>query len=254
MSNVPDAASNSWPVEQPLGPLQEDAPSPSSPYPGTANLEAMEAAHNYHRFLASVVMTHADLTRPVLDFGAGTGTHARTLRDRGTQVSCVEPDPLLRRRLEQDGFRVEASVLDYGPQAFASIYSINVLEHLEDDAAALREMFRVIQPGGHLILYVPAFQVLFSAMDRTVGHLRRYRDTQLAALVHGAGFRVTCCSYVDSLGFLATLAYRSLPETGRLNRKSVALYDRFVFPPSRALDRLTTRWFGKNLLVVACRD
>jgi SAM-dependent methyltransferase len=204
--------------------------------------------------LTSILLSHADLARPVLDFGAGTGTHARALRDRGIQVSCVEPDPQLRRRLEEDGFPVEANVLDYGPQAFASIYSINVLEHLEDDAAALRELFGATEPGGRVILYVPAFQLLFSAMDQTVGHLRRYRDRQLIALVRGAGFRVTRCAYVDSLGFLVTLGYRLLPESGTLNRRKVAFYDRFVFPPSKALDRVTTRWFGKNLLVVAHRD
>jgi SAM-dependent methyltransferase len=253
MSSARDATSDSWPVQQPPGAPQGYEAHPS-PYPGTTNLEAMEAAHNYHRFLTSMVLRHADPTRPILDFGAGTGTHARTLRDRGIQVSCVEPDPHLRRRLEQDGFRVEPNVVGYGPKAFASIYSINVLEHLEDDVAALRELFEATAPGGRMILYVPAFQLLFSAMDRTVGHLRRYRDRELAALVRGAGFRITRCAYVDSLGFLATLGYRLLPETGTLNRRKVAFYDRFVFPPSKALDRVTTRWFGKNLLVVAHRD
>ena len=253
MSSARDATSDSWPAEQPLG-APPGYGADSSPYPGTTNLEAMEAAHNYHRFLTAMVLRHADPTRPLLDFGAGTGTHARALRDRGLQVSCVEPDPHLRRRLEQDGFRVEANLLEYGSEAFASIYSINVLEHLEDDAAALHELFRATEPGGRVILYVPAFQLLFSAMDRTVRHLRRYRDRQLAALVHEAGFRVTHCGYVDSLGFLATLCYRLLPETGTLNSAKVAFYDRFIFPPSKALDRLTTRWFGKNLLVVARRD
>jgi SAM-dependent methyltransferase len=253
MSSAHDVTSDSWPTEGPLGTPQEHEADPS-PYPGTANLEAMEAAHNYHRFLTAMVLRYADPARRILDFGAGTGTHARALRARGIQVCCVEPDPQLRRRLEQDGFRVAASVLDYGPEAFASIYSINVLEHLEDDAAALRELFRATEPGGRVLLYVPAFQLLFSAMDRTVGHLRRYRDRQLAALVQEAGFRVTHCGYVDGLGFLATLGYRLLPETGTLNSGKVAFYDRFVFPPSQALDRLTSRWFGKNLMVVARRD
>ena len=252
MSSARDTTSASCPVERPPGTPQGEVD--PSPYPGTANLEAMEAARNYHQFLISLVLRHADLTRPVLDFGAGTGTHARALRARGIQVSCVEPDPQLRRRLEQDGLRVQANVLDYGPDAFASIYSINVLEHLEDDAGALRALFQATAPGGRVILYVPAFQLLFSAMDRTVGHLRRYRDRQLAELAREAGFRVTTCAYVDSLGFLATLGYRLLPESGILNRGKVAFYDRFVFPPSKALDRFTTRWFGKNLLVVARRD
>jgi hypothetical protein len=68
------------------------------------------------------------------------------------------------------------------------------------------------------------------------------------------GFRVVSCAYADSLGFLASLLYRGFRGSGELRKRSVALYDRFVFPVSRMLDALTHRWFGKNLLMVATRD
>jgi SAM-dependent methyltransferase len=214
----------------------------------------MEVAHNYNDFLTSAVLSRADPAEPVLDFGAGNGTHARGLRARGLDVRCVETDPRLRLRLEGEGFEAASSVLDYGREAFGSIYSLNVLEHIQDDAAVLRELFAATEPGGRLILYVPAFQVLFSAMDREIGHFRRYRKRRLRALVHDAGFRVTSCEYVDSLGFLAALAYRSVSSTGRLSPQSVQRYDRFVFPLSRVVDRLAARWIGKNLLLEARRD
>jgi SAM-dependent methyltransferase len=226
----------------------------TAPYPGASNLEAMEAASKYHHFLTSVVLAEADPTRPVLDFGAGTGRHARALREAGLQISTVEPDPDMRRELELDGFPVAPTVREYGPQAFGSIYSLNVLEHIEDDSGTLLDFFAATQPGGRLILYVPAFHVLYSAMDRRVGHVRRYRRKQLMDLAGHAGFRVTSGAYVDSLGFGAALAYRWLGGTGDLNARSVALYDRFVFPLSRVLDRVAARLFGKNLLLVACRD
>jgi SAM-dependent methyltransferase len=227
---------------------------PGASYPGASNLEAMESAAKYHRFLTAAVLARADPTRPVLDFGAGTGRQARSIRDRGSQVSCVEPDPAMRRQLELDGFPVAATVGALGPAAFGSIYSLNVLEHIEDDVGALRDLFSATEPGGRLILYVPAFPILFSAMDRRVGHLRRYRKKQLIGLVRGAGFRVTSCTHVDSLGFGAALAYRWFGGTGDLNPKTVARYDRFAFPLSRILDHLVARFLGKNLLLVARRD
>jgi SAM-dependent methyltransferase/uncharacterized protein YqgC (DUF456 family) len=236
----------------PAGPAETELRADA--YPGVSNLEAMQAAPNYNAFLTSVLLTRVDVSRPVLDFGAGTGTHASQLRERGVIVRCVEPDPQLRRRLKQEGFVVAGDVLEYGAGSFTSIYSLNVLEHIPDDDEVLRQLFAATEPGGRLILYVPAFQILFSAMDRRVGHIRRYRKGQLHERVRRAGFRVISCRYVDSLGFLAALAYRSLARSGELDTKSVARYDRFVFPVSRALDRVTARWIGKNLLVEARRD
>jgi SAM-dependent methyltransferase len=223
-------------------------------YEGKDNLEAMESAHNYHAFLASTILSRADPSRPQLDFGAGTGTHARILRDRGVVVKCVEPDSELASRLRLEGFEVAARPLEFGQEAFETVYSLNVLEHIEDDVSAMRELFTVLRPGGRLILYVPAFSLLFSEMDRRVGHFRRYRARSLRGKVEAAGLRVVECRYVDSLGFVAALLYRLLGRDGNLNERSISLYDRFAFPVSRVLDRLVSKWWGKNLLLVATRD
>jgi SAM-dependent methyltransferase len=234
--------------------VEPEADAGAAAYQGVPNLEAMEVARRYNDFLTSTVLSRVDASRPVLDFGAGTGTHARQLRERGLDVRCVEPDPQLRGVLERDGFLVVADVRDLERASFASIYSLNVLEHIEDDEEALRQLFAVTDAGGRLILYVPAFQILFSAMDRKVGHQRRYRMRLLSDHVRAAGFRVISCRYVDSVGFFAALAYRLLARNGELSPTSVARYDKWLFPASRALDRVTGRWIRKNLLLEARRD
>jgi hypothetical protein len=96
--------------------------------------------------------------------------------------------------------------------------------------------------------------VLFSAMDRHVGHHRRYRREPLERLVRSTGFRVVRSEYVDSIGFLASLAYRMAGRDGAVTARSILLYDRLAFPVSRVVDRVTRRFVGKNLLVVAARD
>ena len=241
-----------------LRPLLRDSRREPAPcidgYEGKDNLEAMESAHNYHAFLVSMILSHADPSKPQLDFGAGTGTHARRLRDRGVVVKCVEPDLDLASHLRLEGFDVAARPLEFGRETFASVYSLNVLEHIADDDSALRDLFTVLQPAGRLVLYVPAFSVLFSEMDRKVGHFRRYRARTLRGQAEAAGFRVLECRYVDSLGFLAAFVYRMLGRDGNLSERSISLYDRFVFPASRILDRTVSRWWGKNLLLVATRD
>src|SRR4029453_4600362 len=176
---------------------------PEDGYPGASNLETMAGAQNYNHFLTSTILAPVHRSGPVLDFGAGNGMHARELRARGLDVRCVEPDARFRGQLDDEGFQATREALEFGREVFGSVYSLNVLEHIEDDAAALWGLFTVMRPGGHLILYVPAFPVLFSAMDREVGHVRRYRKKPLRALVHSSGFRVTSCEHVDSLAFVA---------------------------------------------------
>jgi SAM-dependent methyltransferase len=235
----------------PVSPITGGEPEPPT---GAENLDAMASAHNYQRFLVDCVRREADPGRPVLDFGAGAGHHARALRAHGFQVSCVEPVSTLRARMTSDGITAMASLDDCDRQGFGTVYALNVLEHIEDDGAALRQIRDTLLPDGRLVLYVPAFKLLFTEMDRRVGHFRRYRRGQLEQLVRAAGFRVLRSEYVDSAGFAAALLYRLAGRDGAISRRSVALYDRFVFPFSRAVDRVTHQYFGKNVLLVACRD
>jgi SAM-dependent methyltransferase len=222
-------------------------------YGGVDNLEVMEVAANYRRFLTDLVASMSDPGdgQRMLDFGVGVGTHAEELRALGYDVSCVETDDKLRERLQSRGFRAVETVTELGDERFDLVYSFNVLEHIADDLGALRDLRRISAPGGTLVLYVPAFQLLYSAMDRKIGHLRRYRRRQLVSAVERAGYRVHRCRYADSLGFFATLVYRVVgSRRGDLNEAAVAAYDRYAFPVSRALDRGVGRWFGKNLVLV----
>ncbi len=226
-------------------------------YTGVDNLEVMEVAVNYARYLADLVANVAGPPGParLLDFGAGTATHALALRERGYEVACIEADDHLRERATALGFRAWPSLADLDGDQFPTVYTLNVLEHIEDDVETLRSLYQVTAPGGSLVVYVPAFPVLYTAMDRKVGHVRRYRKEQLIQRVAGAGFRVRSCRYADSLGFLATLAYRLAGNRrGDINTRSVAAYDRFVFPASRRFDLLAAPWFGKNLVLVADRS
>ena len=227
-------------------------------YTGVDNLEIMEEAVRYCAYLRSTVTDAAappDGSQRLLDFGAGTGTFARDLVAHGYDVVCLEPDQHLVDRLTAEGLAAVTSLHDVPDASIGLVYSFNVLEHIDDDLAALRSLRDSLRPGGELLLYVPAMPSLFSSMDRKVGHLRRYQRRPLARLVAEAGFTVDSARFVDSLGCLATWAYKVVgSRRGDLDPKSIRFYDRFLFPVSRALDRVTGRLFGKNLLVHARRS
>jgi SAM-dependent methyltransferase len=231
-----------------------NAPATDTSYSGRDNLEAMKQATRYNDYLVGLVTQHATGDR-VLDHGAGAGTFARPIAAAGANVICMEPDDGLRAELLQDGFDVAASLADIATESVDYAYTLNVLEHIGDDKEAVAELHRCLKPGGRLLVYVPAFQLLYSQMDTHVGHFRRYRRGPLVALLRSAGFEVDAARYVDSLGFLATLVYKLIGDrSGSVSPGSVAFYDAVVFPVSRIIDWLTFGSFGKNLALVATRS
>jgi len=218
-------------------------------YSGTDVLEIMAATRNYNAYLLGEVIRHAADT--VVDFGAGTGTFATWMRDRGYDVVCIEPDERQRHLLDQKGFATFPGSAAVASEPVSYAYSVNVLEHVADDAEAARSLFRVLRPGGRCFLYVPAFQFLYSSFDRRVGHLRRYRKGPLTSMLRQTGFVVERAEYVDCLGFVAALAFKAAAsKDGRLNPTAVQIFDRFVFPLSRWADRAAAGLFGKNIVMV----
>jgi SAM-dependent methyltransferase len=231
-------------------------PGTSEDYTGVGTLEVLTSAVKYQRFLTGL-LTRASgapaADRQVADFGAGLGTLACDARSLGWHVTCVELDPALRARLRADGFDAVESLDDISPQSLDFLFSYNVLEHIEDDAGVVSAFHRVLRPGAPLLIYVPAYALLYGPLDRAVGHVRRYRRKPLIELVESAGFTVQVCHYSDSIGFAAALVYRAV-GSGQLRQRGVKLYDQFVFPASRRLDYFVRRFFGKNLVLIAHRS
>jgi SAM-dependent methyltransferase len=225
-----------------------------SAYSGTDNLEIMTEAKNYNGFLVDLVIKSLGKrsSAQAVDFGAGIGTFARMVHERGLDVLCIEADPKQCAVIREHGFRAETNLENLPDGSAEYIYTLNVLEHIEDHQSALQLIARKLAPGGRLLIYVPAFQMLFSSMDRKVGHHRRYRRHQLMELVRGAGLRVVTARYADSLGFLATLAYKAIgSDKGDIDRRSVIVFDRFIFPLSRLCDVVFGHILGKNVYLVA---
>lgn len=222
-------------------------------YTGVDNLEVMREAKNYNRYLLHLVRDHAAPGR-IIDFGAGAGTFALPIAALGCDVTAVEPDDLLRNRLEAQQLKVASDIRDLADRSFQYAYTLNVLEHIPNDVEALRQLHAKLTPGGTLLIYVPALAILYTSMDAKVGHLRRYSRKSLLAAARTAGFEVQRVEYVDSIGFFAALLFKfTSDQSGSINVVALKLYDRFVFPLSRLVDLVARRWFGKNLLLIARR-
>ncbi|MFH1011408.1 MAG: class I SAM-dependent methyltransferase [bacterium] len=224
-------------------------------YSGIDNLEVLLDAVHYNRFLVNEIVKAGRGATTAVDFGAGIGTFSTAFRSRGLSVICIEKDADLLDKLRCQGFKAYGSLNPITDGSQDYIFSLNVLEHIQDDNQSLKALFAKLKPGGRLLLYVPAFNVLFSSMDRKVGHYRRYSKSALIKATLRAGFTIERVTYVDSLGFFVTLAYKLIGnKQGDISPTAVKLYDRILFPISRMLDQIGIAYFlGKNLMVVAER-
>jgi len=219
-------------------------------------LDNLDGADNYAAWIFEQVNPH--LGKEVLEVGAGHGTFTGLLSTSSARVVATDVSErcagILRARFADDP---RVTVLQGGTAAvaglppFDSAVLINVLEHIEDDDGALRELSVTLKPGGRLILWVPAFELLYSDFDRKIGHYRRYRVAGLKAQLSSAGYEVTDIRYVNSVGALAWLVVARLLHRAPTGGLSVKIYDSYFVP---VLKRVEGRWgtpFGQSLFAVA---
>ena len=223
-------------------------------YPGR-DLEAMSFAANYHRWIVGEFAPY--LGRSIVEVGAGVGNVSKLLLEqRIDRLVAFEPSrnlfPLLADALSgepratavNDFFRADS--ID-GPD---SIAYINVLEHVEDDAAEVAAAHRALKHGGHLLLFVPALMALYSDHDKQIGHFRRYRRKALERIVEGAGFTVVKSRYFDVVG-IAPWYLHFVVLKNAMTSHGVTMYDRLVVPVMRRIESTIAPPIGKNVLLVA---
>jgi SAM-dependent methyltransferase len=191
--------------------------------------------------------------KDVLEFGAGDGAFLRQFRQAGRLVDAVEIDDGLRNGLADVGGRIFGNIRDAPDHSYDFIYSINVLEHIPELVAEIRELKRVLRPGGVLFVFVPAFKVLWTSLDTEVGHVTRFTRWSLVSALREGGFGVRSVTYFDALGFPAALAVRVLEQIKAFSYGggTVGFYDRYLFPVSKILDVGLNRIVGKNLMATA---
>lgn len=221
-------------------------------YSGKENLEFMQEAYNYNHYIENFLIKFIDNYK-ALDFGAASGSYAIQLAKQGITVDCVEIDKDFIKILQTKNLKTYPS-LSHVNQQYERIYSLDVIEHIEDDAHILKELYKKLCDDGKILIYVPAFNCLYSALDKYVGHYRRYKKSTLLPLMQQAGFQIETVRYVDSIGFFGSLYFKYLGSKNGIlndNKKSIYFYYKYIFPISIVLDKILNSFIGKNLLVIA---
>ena len=174
----------------------------------------------------------------VLEVGAGSGTMTRFLYGRELVVATDKETPYIDRLRNafrrRPGIIVErcdledATSSDLSRYSFDTVLCINVLEHTNDDVAALRRVHQLLMPNGRVVIYVPAGKDLYGSLDKGVGHLRRYEKDELAQKMRDAGFEVEQISYQNQVAQLAWWFNSRVMQRKGLPAAQSRLFDRFV--------------------------
>ena len=218
----------------------------------------MTLARNYFSWQSRLVVR--ELGRRVVEVGCGIGNFTRLLLDRellialDSEEACVAA---LRARLgELPHVRVMTCPVE-SPKFLEltncrpdSVLCVNVLEHVEDDLAALCAMRKIIMPGGVVVLLVPAFPALYGPIDRNLGHYRRYRRAGLLQLAAAAGLSVQKLHYVNFAGFFGWWLNARVLKREAQSDAQIAVFDRVVAPISSAIEGLVPPPFGQSLFAV----
>lgn len=168
----------------------------------------METRHFWFRARDAMIKDAVSERTPekqasALELGCGTGRLASWLTELGYQTTGLDTENAF---IEEAGrqnpttffTRGYAEHLPFPDKSFDLITALDVFEHTEDEAA-FAESFRVLKPGGRIIMTVPAMQCLFSFRDRDAGHKRRYAKAELSHKLEKSGYKITTIRYFNFL-------------------------------------------------------
>jgi SAM-dependent methyltransferase len=195
-----------------------------------------------------------------LEVGAGIGSNTSFL---STFVSgrwvCLEPDRELHAQLALnvkqsaelrncESYCGTLQSLSDG-ESFDTIVYIDVLEHIEDDAAELKLAAARLRPGGRVIVLSPAHQFLYTPFDAAIGHFRRYNRSSLRK-ISPPGVQVERLFYLDACGIAASTMNKLLLRQSMPTKSQLAVWDRWIIPVSRVVDPLLMYSLGKSVVGV----
>lgn len=210
-------------------------------------LQAVRHARRFNRWLFGQFKQY--IGHEVLEAGCGIGNLTELVLDRKRLV-CIDAEEFYVDRLEQAyGHLLNTRLLRADLTSptdmaevtreglFDSTFCINVAEHIEDDVTALRNLSQTLKPGGHLVVLVPHGPGLYTEVDRTLGHFRRYTSDELRAKLTEAGLEVVELKRFNRLGGLGWWISGKLLRRRTLSKGQMKSFE-FLMPVARVLEHV----------------
>lgn len=238
------------------------------PYPGNLDpaglhtLEVISRASHFNQWMYQTIRPY--LKGNILEIGSGIGNISTYLVSDGLAVTLSDYNPAYCRLLKEKFIACENvnSVLSINLQhpdfaaayaalkeTYDTVFLLNVIEHLKDDAAAVINCHYLLKKGGHLILLAPAYQYLYSRFDRELGHYRRYTAQSLRQLYASDLFGIIHSQYFNFTGMIGWFVFGRLLGKKMIGSQEMRLYNRLLFL-FKIADSLVLKKTGLSVIAV----
>ena len=223
------------------------------------DLDVMSVAKNYNKWILNCFYPY--INDSVIEVGAGQGTMSQLIAKQCKSLIAIEPDEKNSRIIcdklkdfkHAKAFHGFLSDLPKEERMASNILYINVLEHIEDEIAELTIAKHLLSANnGHLLIFVPALQALYGAVDHQVGHYRRYSKKYLTDLLKNKlGMKIIKIKYFDIVGVIPWYILSCVLKLTRQNPTTVKFYDKLVVPIMSRLEKQLPMPVGKNIYAIA---
>ena len=234
---------------------------PETPDHVEDTLSLLADADRYNQWIFDKIQPF--LGRRVVEIGSGIGNFTGALAANGTtHVVATDTSPTYLQRLrdrfaQPDKVSTELWNLDEPPnerirESADSAVCLNVLEHIEDDVRAMRNISTALAPNGWLIALVPAHQWLYGTMDEHLGHVRRYSKQELREKLEQAGYVVERIFWLNAVGMLGWFTSGRVLKRQTIPSGQVKIFE-VVVPLARLVDAMVTPLVGGLSLICIAR-
>ena len=225
---------------------------------GRQTLESMNQAAWYNQWTLNNFEDY--LNGKILEVGCGIGNFTKTLTDFGTVWAMDIDKDYVKQTKELVGAKAHVGLGDiekgkyfFKSERFDNAVCINVLEHIENDKQALKNLYNLLENNGHLILIVPSHPILYGGIDSSIVHIRRYTKKDLTHKMCGAGFKIIKCRRINFLGGIGWFFASRIFSDSKVSDTKIKIFN-FIAPIVLPLENLIEPPIGTSIFVIAKKE
>jgi 2-polyprenyl-3-methyl-5-hydroxy-6-metoxy-1,4-benzoquinol methylase len=229
---------------------------------GLSTLESLSAVDQLNNWMFESIRPF--VKGRILEIGSGIGNISDcfvknnqpiTLSDYSDHYCNYLDKKFANQPLIQDIFQIDLADVDFDDnynlllEKFDTVFALNVVEHIQDDHLAIANCKKLLKPGGHLIILVPAYQTLYNGFDVELEHFRRYTRKTVTQLFNSQKMNILHTWYFNMAGILGWFVSGTILRKKQLPSGQLSFYNKLV-PIFRILDRITFNKFGLSVIIV----
>lgn len=216
---------------------------------------------NYNRWIYENIKEA--IGNNILEIGSGMGSLIDFVIAKGRKITGAEIDDKFFKYsrekyaknsdvkiVKSDSLELEKK---FKKGSFDTVTILNTLEHIKDDFKAVKIIYNLLDKGGKLAVFVPAFQCIYGKLDENVGHYRRYTKATLRKVLEENNFEIKKIYYMNFIGFFGWYFNAKFLKRGYTPELQSSFFDNFFVPLEKAIEKIIKPPIGQSVVAIAVK-